>query len=79
MSTIELKKRLIDKINSIDNVELLKEASRLIDIETKDIESIYILPENMDEAVSEAKEQISNGNYLTHSEANKEIEKWFEE
>ena len=79
MSTIELKKRLIDRISSIENEELLKEASRLIDIETKEIESIYILSEDMDEAVSEAREQISKGNYLTHSEANKEIEKWFEE
>ena len=77
MSTAELRQKLIDKISSIENEELLREASRLIDIEIIDIENPYILSEDMEKAVSIASEQISNGDYLSHSEANKEIEEWF--
>ncbi len=78
MSTKDLRKRLIDKISSIENEVLLREASRLIDIEVVDIESPYVLSEDMENSVSEAREQITNGKFSTHSEANKEIEKWFD-
>ena len=79
MSIAEHKKRLITKINLIENDQLLREASRLIDMEIIDIETPYILSEDMENAVSEARAQINNGNFLTNSEANKEIEKWFDE
>ncbi len=78
MSIAELRQKLIDKISSIENDELLREASRLIDIEIIDIENPYALSEDMEKAVSIAREQISNGNYLSHSEANKEFEEWFD-
>lgn len=78
MSITELRKRLIDKINLIENDQLLREASRLFDLEIIDIEKPYILSEDMENAVSEAQTQVINGNFLTNSEANKEIEKWFE-
>lgn len=38
MSAIALKKRLIDKVQSTDNEKLLKEAYRLLELETEDIE-----------------------------------------
>lgn len=77
MSTIELKKQLIDKIQLIDNEDLLKEASRLIDIELEEVETPYPLTEEMTIAVSKARNQIENGDFLTHTEANKEIDTWF--
>ena len=78
MSTAELRQKLIDKISSIENDALLREASRLIDLEIIDIENPYVLSEEMEKAVSIAREQISNGDYLSHSEANIEIEEWFD-
>ena len=39
MSTIELRKRLIDKIQKTENDVLPAEAYRLLELETKDIES----------------------------------------
>lgn len=42
MSAIELRKRLIDKIQKTENEELLQEAYRLLDIEIDDAE-IYTL------------------------------------
>ena len=52
MSIAELRQKLIDKISSIENDELLREASRLIDIEIIDIENPYALSEDMEKAVS---------------------------
>ena len=42
MSAIELKKRLIDKIQKTDNENLLGEAYRLLELETEDTD-IYKL------------------------------------
>jgi len=59
--------------------KLLRDATRLLDIELSDIEVPFQLTQEMEEAIEEAQEQIKNGDFLTHSEANKEIEKWLEE
>lgn len=75
MSTIELKKLLIDRIQKTENEELLEEAFRLLELETEDIE-IYKLNDNQNKVIDEAKQQIKNGQYLTDEEANKEIEEW---
>jgi hypothetical protein len=37
MSAVELKKRLIDKIQKTDNESILEEAYRLLELETEDI------------------------------------------
>jgi hypothetical protein len=47
MTTIELKKRIIDRIQQIENEDLLKETSRLIELEMEDIESPYELSSEM--------------------------------
>ncbi len=38
MSSLELRKKVIEKIGKIDNESLLNEVNRLIDIETSDLE-----------------------------------------
>jgi hypothetical protein len=75
MSTIELKKKLIDKIQKTENDGLLQEAYRLLDLETKNIE-IYELSEFQRNSVDEARLQIANGQFLTDEQANKEIDEW---
>ena len=57
MTTSELKKRLIRKINDINNNELLEEMYRMIETEETDME-IYELSKNQKSAVEEAQEQI---------------------
>ncbi len=74
MSTIELRKRLIDKIQKTDNESLLEEAYRL-ELETQDIE-IYKLTDEQRKAVNEGRTQIKNGEFLTDEQANKEIDEW---
>lgn len=75
MSTTELKKRLIDKIQKTDNENLLEEAYRLLELETQDIE-VYKLTDDQRKAIDEAKQQITNGQFLTDEQANKEIDEW---
>ncbi len=75
MSTIELKKRLIDKIQKTDNENLLGEAFRLLEMESEDIE-IYKLNDGQKKAIEEARKQIKNGQFLTDEQAGKEIDEW---
>jgi tRNA A22 N-methylase len=75
MSTVELRKRLIDKIQTTKDERILEEAYRLLEIETEDIE-IYKLNKDQKKAISEARQQIKNGQFLTDEQANKEIDEW---
>ena len=75
MSSAELKKRLIDKIQKTDNENLLEEAFRLLQMESEDIE-IYKLSDEQKSAVNEAREQIKRGEFFTDEEANKDVDEW---
>ncbi len=75
MSTIELRKKLIEKIKKTDNENLLEEVYRLLEIETGNIE-IYKLNSLQSKKIAVAKEQIKNGQFLADKEANKEINEW---
>ncbi|WKZ59616.1 MAG: hypothetical protein QY309_17365 [Cyclobacteriaceae bacterium] len=75
MSTVELRKRLIDKIQKTQDERILEEAYRLLDLETEDIE-IYQLNDDQKKAINEARQQIKNGQFLTEEQANKEIDEW---
>ena len=75
MSSAELKKLLIDMIQKTDNENLLKEAFRLLQLESEDIEA-YKLSEDQKNAVNEARQQIKDGQFLTDDEANKDIDEW---
>jgi hypothetical protein len=75
MSTTELRRRLIDKIQKTENADLLAEAYRLLELETEDIE-IYKLNDDQRKAITEARHQINNGQFLTDDQSNKEIDEW---
>lgn len=75
MSSAELKKRLIDKIQKTDNENLLEEAFRLLQLESEDIE-VYKLSDEQKSAINEDREQIKRGEFLSDDEANKDINEW---
>jgi predicted transcriptional regulator len=75
MSTIELRKLLIEKIQLTDDNKLLEEASRLLEVDIEESE-VYMLNDKQKEAIEEGRKQISNGEYLTDEESNKEIDEW---
>lgn len=75
MSTIELRKRLIEKIQETDNEGLLEEAYRLLETGFEDKE-IYKLNEDQISSINEAQMQIKNGQFLTDEQVNNEIDEW---
>jgi predicted transcriptional regulator len=75
MSTIELRKLLIEKIQLTDDDKLLEEASRLLEVEIEEFD-VYILNDKQKEAIEEGRKQIVKGEYLTDEESNKEIDEW---
>ena len=75
MSTIELRNRLIEKIQLTDDDKLLEEASRLLEVEIE-LSDVYIINDKQKEAIEEGKKQIINGAYLSDEESNKEIDEW---
>ncbi|MDQ6610666.1 MAG: hypothetical protein M3Y85_12685 [Bacteroidota bacterium] len=78
MSTIELRKRLIEKIQSTDDEHLLEEAYRLLQSASDDT-GIYQLNEGQKAAINEGRQQIREGNHLTDKDANNEIDEWLNE
>lgn len=75
MSTLELKTRLMEKINKIEDENLLKEVFRLLELNTG-IEEIYNLDFDQKAAIAEARGQIKNGQFLTEDQADNEIDEW---
>lgn len=75
MSTVELRKRLIEKINETKDENLLEEAYRLLESEAEDSE-IYKLSSEQKNVVHESQEQIKKGDFLTNEQSDKEIDEW---
>ena len=71
MSTLELKQKLIEKIQKTDNNGILEEAYRLLELESNDSE-VYQLNTEQLSAVAEAREQIRQGKFLTDTQADKD-------
>jgi hypothetical protein len=77
MSTKKLKEKIIEEIEKTENESLLAEVYRLFNLEASDDDKeIYTLSNDQKEAVTEAQDQIKNGQFLTNEEANKEIDEW---
>jgi uncharacterized membrane protein len=75
MTTMELKKKLIKRINNIDDELLLQEMSRLAGIGEQESD-IYYFTEEESRAIEEARESYARGEFLTNDEANKEVDEW---
>jgi len=72
MTSIELKNKVISKINRINDIEILNEVYQLLNDSFEDTEIIQ-LSEHHKNAIEIAKVQIDNGEYLTNEQANNEI------
>ncbi len=75
MSTLELRKHLIELILETENDSILYEINRLLEIEFE-AKSIYELNEDQINAINEARLQYKKGQFLTNDQANNEIEEW---
>jgi hypothetical protein len=77
MTTTELKKRLLKKIDTIDNDLILEEMLRLAGVE-EDLETIYHLTDKQIESVKEAQQEYERGECISGEEADKIIREWLE-
>lgn len=75
MTTKELKHQLIEKVNKLNDDDLLMDLIRLIDADNID-NDIYALSENHKKAIEKAIEQVGNGEYLTKEQSNRETDEW---
>ncbi len=75
MTVLEIKKRLIKRINHTDNSELLEEMFRLIENEEADL-TVYELSAAQKRTIEEAQDQYKKGETLTNEQANSEIDEW---
>jgi hypothetical protein len=74
MSTIELKEKLMEKINGVDDVALLQEIAGLIDFDIESDEIYALSPEEI-EAVKDGIDQIEKGLAISNEEARKIFDK----
>jgi hypothetical protein len=75
MTTKELRHKVIDKVNELEDENLLHDLIRLIDDSTDDNER-YRLSDNHKKAIKQAIVQIEKGDYLTNEQSNQQIGKW---
>jgi hypothetical protein len=75
MTVIELKEKLIKKINNTDDEQLLEHIADIIEFEHNP-EYIHAMSQGEIDAVKEGLEQIKNGQCISDQEAHRQIEEW---
>lgn len=75
MSDLELKKRLIQRIQRSKNSQLLREAYRLMGTDPEDLDP-YALSKAEAAAIKRGRNDVKAGRVLTAKEANKAIDEW---
>jgi hypothetical protein len=78
MSTLELQKQLISKIQITTDQDVLESVLRLLEFETSSDET-YFLNENLKVAIVNARQQVANGQFYTDDEVDKLTEEWLKE
>jgi len=77
MTQAQLKNKIISKINSIEDEDILNTVYEIIDNATN--EKIYHLSPEQINVINEAREEYKRGEYSSNEDVNDEIEKWLEE
>ncbi|MBL7129209.1 MAG: hypothetical protein ISS16_09545 [Ignavibacteria bacterium] len=78
MSTLELKKLLISKIDDIDDVELLKAVYKLLDYKSTSGD-VYVLSKDEEKEINEGLQQVREGKTISDEDVQKEIDRWLSE
>ncbi len=72
---ILLKAQIIQKIQNIDDENILNDLCRLLEIKSADLDSYALTDEQMS-VENEAQKQINNRQFLTHEEAQNKLNQW---
>ncbi len=78
MSTLELKKLLISKIDDIDDEELLRAVYKLLDYKSSSGD-IYVLSKEEEKEIDKGIQQVKEGKTISDEDVQKEIDKWLSE
>jgi hypothetical protein len=78
MSTIELKQRLIEKIQVTDDNDILNGLLKLLEFELNATVT-YKLNAHQKESIAMSREQITKGEVYTEDEVNKLTDEWLKE
>lgn len=76
-STQELKKMVIEKLETLDDDIILDEIYRLLQISKSEVE-LHSFSETQMNILNERDTNIEKGIYLTEEQADKEAEEWLE-
>jgi hypothetical protein len=74
MSTIELRKKIINQLSRIEDISFLRAIKTLVD--SKAHEEIYKLSEFQRERIREGREQLRSGQTISNEALQKEIVQW---
>jgi hypothetical protein len=74
MTTLQLKKILINRINEIDDLVFLNEIKRILD--SKSRQQILKLTPEQSKEINDSQRDIRNGNFIEQSDLDKEVAKW---
>lgn len=77
MTTLQLKKILINQINEIDDVTFLNEIKSIFDSKSK--QQILKLSPQQRQEINASKRDLRNGHLIAQSELDKEVAKWANE
>jgi hypothetical protein len=77
MSVTELQQKLIDKISTTNDVDLLEDIYSFIGID-EEVGKFYSLSDKQISSIEQSQQQIKDGNYFTNDDVNKEIDEWLE-
>ena len=79
MSSAELQLKLdvINRITELKEIRVIKEIKKLLDFELD--EEIYVLSQQQQNRIAEARKEYTNGEISSDEEVKKEIEKWLNE
>jgi hypothetical protein len=73
MSSIDLKIRLMEQINKIEDIEFLEAIKTILDSKT---EELYTLSQEQKESIDTSRQQIINGNFLKNEDVFTELKEW---
>lgn len=77
MTTTELKSKNKNKIDEINDVELLEEVNSIMNYLTSGKEDWNKLPPDIKEAVEEGLQQLNTKNKISYDEVKKRNSRWF--
>jgi hypothetical protein len=73
----ELQQKLIDKISSTNDVDLLEDIYSFIEID-EEVGNFYSLSDKQISSIEESQQQIKDEKYFTNDDVNNEIDEWLE-